>query len=42
MGEVRQDWLDIKTFFKVIKTVVTGKGVYRDERETEEKPNEML
>ena len=35
-------WLDIKTFFKVIKTVVTGKGVYRDERETEEKPNEML
>ena len=26
-------WLDIKTFFKVIKTVMTGKGVYRDERE---------
>ncbi len=26
-------WLDIKTFFKVIKTVVTGKGVYRDEKE---------
>lgn len=25
-------WLDIKTFFKVIKTVVTGKGVYRDEK----------
>lgn len=25
--------LDIKTFFKVIKTVVTGKGVYRDEKE---------
>ncbi len=26
-------WLDIKTFFNVIKTVVTGKGVYRDEKE---------
>ena len=26
-------WLDIKTFFRVIKTVVTGKGVYRDEKE---------
>lgn len=26
--------LDFKTFFGVIKTVVTGKGVYRDERET--------
>lgn len=26
-------WLDIKTFFKVIKTVLTGKGVYRDERD---------
>lgn len=24
--------LDVKTFFKVIKTVVTGKGVYRDEK----------
>lgn len=23
--------LDIKTFFKVIKTVITGKGVYKDE-----------
>lgn len=26
-------WLDVTTFFKVIKTVVTGKGVYRDERD---------
>lgn len=25
-------FLDVKTFFKVIKTVVTGKGVYRDEK----------
>ncbi len=25
-------WLDVKTFFGVIKTVVTGKGVYRDEK----------
>lgn len=24
--------LDVKTFFKVIKTVVTGKGVYKDEK----------
>ena len=24
--------LDLKTFFKVIKTVVTGKGVYKDEK----------
>ena len=24
--------LDIKTFFKVIKTVITGKGVYKDEK----------
>lgn len=30
-------WLDIKTFFKVIKTVLTGKGVYRDEKEKEDK-----
>ena len=29
-------WLDIKTFFKVIKTVVTGKGVYRDEKDKDE------
>lgn len=29
-------WLDIKTFFKVIKTVVTGKGVYKDEKEGKE------
>ena len=24
--------LDVKTFFKVIKTVITGKGVYKDEK----------
>jgi O-antigen biosynthesis protein WbqP len=24
--------LDVATFFKVIKTVVTGKGVYKDEK----------
>jgi len=26
-------FLDVKTFFKVIKTVVKGKGVYRDEKD---------
>ena len=28
-------WVDLKTFIKVIKTVVTGKGVYRDEKDAE-------
>ena len=26
-------WLDVKTFFRIIKTVLTGKGVYKDEKE---------